>query len=224
MIVVACVLLFFVVIYAILSNQTKESFQEREYLIVCAKYNKNTDFLKKTSIPSIVIEKNKDVPNVAHEATSYLYYILQNYESLPPNIIFIHDENGSWHHEGNITDNLEKWIKEYEKKGLYYEFNNMKIEKPEDYHNEAEKELWTKVFEPHIGKYKEAAPFCGKCCAQFIVSKKQILKHPKSFYQDYYDWLLENTSGEGNGDPKDMYSGYNTSRYAEWSWRFLFSP
>ena len=134
MIVVACVLLFFVVIYAILSNQHKESFQEREYLIVCAKYNKNTDFLKNTSIPSIVIEKNKEVPNVAHEATSYLYYILQNYESLPPNVIFIHDENGSWHHEGDITDNLEKWIKEYEKEGGYYEFNNMKIEKPKDYH------------------------------------------------------------------------------------------
>ena len=103
-------------------------------------------------------------------------------------------------------------------------YNNMKIEKPQDYHNEAEKDLWVQVFEPHIGKYEEVTPLCGKCCAQFIVSKKQITRHPKEFYQKYYDWLLENTSCEGNGDQNDIYSGYNTSRYAEWSWRFIFSP
>ena len=228
MIFIAVILLFCILLYSYLEkNLTKESFEQRDqndYLIVCAKYNKNTDFLNKTSIPSVVIEKT-DVPNVANEATSYLYYILQNYNSLPKNLIFIHDENGSWHHEGNITDNIETWIKEYEKLGsLYYEFNNMDIEKPNDYHNDAEKELWTNVFEPHIGKYEEANPSCGKCCAQFIVSNKQILKHPKEFYQKYYDWLIEKTSGEGNGDKNDIYSGYNTSRYAEWSWRFIFSP
>ena len=225
MIIIAVLLLFCILLYSFVSKNLTDSFEQRDYLIVCAKYNKNTDFLKMTSIPSLVIEKHKDVPNKAHEATSYLYYILENYDSLPENLIFIHDENSSWHHEGNITDNLEKWIKTYEKKGgLYYEFNNMKIEKPRDYHNDAEKELWTNVFEPYIGKYEEADPACGLCCAQFIVSKKQILRHPKEFYQKYYDWLIQKTSCEGNGDQHDIYSGYNTSRYAEWSWRFIFSP
>lgn len=201
-----------------------EPFSTNDYLVVCARYNKNTDFLKQLTIPYKVIEKDT-VPNIANEATSYLYYILQNYDSLPENVIFIHDENESWHHEGKITEKIEGWIKEYEKSGgKYYEFNNMTIEKPEEFHTEAEKELWQKVFEPHICKYDEASPFAGKCCAQFIVSKKQILQHSKQFYQDYYDWLIENTSEEGNGDSSDMYSGYNTSRYAEWSWRFIFSP
>jgi len=225
MIFVAVLLLFCILFYSFVSKNLKESFEQQNYLIVCAKYNKNTDFLTKTSIPSIVIEKNKDVPNVGTEATSYLHYILQNYDSLPENLIFIHDENGSWHHEGDITDNLDKWISQYEKKGsTYYEFNNMKIEKSSAYHNEAEKELWTQVFEPHICKYDDALPVSGRCCAQFIVSKKQILKHPKVFYQKYYDWLIDNTSGEGLGDKNDIYSGYNTGRYAEWSWRFIFSP
>ena len=215
--ILLCLTLFF---------RKNESFQSNPYLVVCSKYNKNTDFLNDLSIPSLVIEKNV-VPNVANEATTYLYYILQNYDTLPENVIFIHDENESWHHDGKITEKIESWIKTYEQSGSkYYEINksDMIINKPDEYHNDAEKELWTQVFEPHIGNYKEVTPLTGKCCAQFIVSKKQIRKHPKDFYQKYYNWLIENTSGEGNGDSKDIYSGYNTSRYAEWSWRFIFSP
>jgi hypothetical protein len=202
----------------------KEGFQERDYLVICAKYNKNTDFLKELSIPYLVIDKTV-VPNVANEATTYLYYIINHYDSMPKNIIFIHDENESWHHPGKITENIDQWIKEYEKKGsTYYEFNTMVIEHPSDYHNEAEKDLWENVFTPYICSYKNATPFSGKCCAQFIVSKKQIRKHPKEFYEKYYDWLINNTTSVGNGSPDDTYSGHNTSRYAEWSWRFIFSP
>lgn len=201
-----------------------ESFHSNSYFVVCSKYNKNTDFLKELSIPSIVIDKNV-VPNVANEATTYLYYILQNYDSLPENVIFIHDENESWHHDGKITENMEFWIKKYEESGSqYYEINKMTINKPDDYHNDAEKELWTQVFEPQLGNYNEVSPSTGKCCAQFIVSKNQIHKHPKDFYQKYYNWLIDNTAGEGNGDTNNIYSGYYTSRYAEWSWRFIFSP
>jgi hypothetical protein len=122
---------------------------------------------------------------------------------------------------------MNSWIKKYEQSGSkYFEINKpeLSINKPDEYHNQAEKELWTQVFEPHIGNYNEAAPLTGKCCSQFIVSKNQIHKHPKDFYQKYYNWLVDNTKGEGNGDPEDMYSGFNTGRYAEWSWRFIFSP
>jgi hypothetical protein len=204
--------------------QRKEPFESRDYLIVCARYNRNTDFLKEINIPHKVIDKTV-VPNIANEATSYLYYILENYEKMPKHMIFIHDENQSWHHEGKITEKIDGWIKEYEKLGsTYYEFNTMDIQKPAEYHSEAERDLWENVFEEHICKYKDAPANGGKCCAQFIVSKKQIHKHPKEFYQKYYNWLIDNTTEEGNGSPHDVYSGFNTSRYAEWSWRFIFSP
>ena len=66
-------------------------------------------------------------------------------------------------------------------------------------------------------------PDSGKCCAQFIVSKERIINKPIDFYKGLYKWLVENTNGEGNGDQNDIYSGYMTSRYAEWSWRYIFS-
>lgn len=218
------IILFFLTIFILKMISKTEAFQSRDYFVVCARYNKNVDFLKEIGIPYKVIEKT-EVPNVANESTSYLYYIFKNYEILPENIIFIHDEDESWHHEGKITENIKGWIQEYEKLGrTYYEFNNETKKKPKHYTTKAEKKLWEEVLEPEIGKYSEAKPLEGKCCAQFIVSKKQVQKHPKKFYKDYYDWLLENTSDEGKGTRWDIYSGYHTGRYAEWSWRFIFSP
>jgi hypothetical protein len=74
----------------------------------------------------------------------------------------------------------------------------------------------------YIGEFKNVRPKTGKCCAQFIVSRDAIRKHPREFYEKYYTWLIEKTSGEGNGSVDDMYSGFWTGRYAEYSWRFIF--
>jgi len=221
MIWIAVILLILTFLFC---NTEPFELKQNKYLIVCARYNRNVDFLKEIPIESVVIDK-ENVPNVANEATSYLHFIINNYDNMPEHLIFIHDENTSWHHDGKITERIRSWIQEYETNGsTYYEFNNMDIDKPPDYHTDSERKLWENVFEKHICPYKDALPLSGKCCAQFIVSKEQIQKHPKQFYQDYYKWLLDNTSEEGNGASEDMYSGYNMNRYAEWSWRFIFSP
>ena len=224
-------LIMVVVILCLVYNVQRESFTEREnyddYIIVCAKYDKPTEFLNtfEKPIKSVVLEKKKQVPNKANEASTYLYYIIENYDNLPENIIFIHDENESWHHTGKITDELYKWIDEYEKTGkTYYEFNNIEITKNDAYiANDAFKHFWNSIFKPYRGEYVDAKPDTGKCCAQFIVSKQNILKLPKDFYEKYYNWLIENTNGEGKGSIDDKYSGYNTGLYAEYTWRNLFT-
>jgi len=220
-------LIFFCVYYSNNYNESLETKTYNDYHIVCSKYNKNVDFLNEINIPYTIIDKNT-VPNKANEATSYLHYIINNYEKLPNNIIFIHDENESWHHDGKITDNIYNWINEYEKNGkLYYEFNNQVINKDDPIKNGlnvAYNDFWDKCIKPKVGNVNDAIPESGKCCAQFIVSKSQILINTKEFYNVMYNWLINNTNGEGNGNPDDIYSGHNTSRYAEWSWRFIFSP
>ena len=140
-------------------------------------------------------------------------------------MIFIHDENESWHHTGKITEKIDEWIREYEKinKG-YYEFNHQEVNKDHPNNTMAGySDFWDSCMKSEIGEYSEAAPYAGKCCAQFIVSKNAILKRPKSFYENMYNWLINKTSGYGNGDGNDLYSGAMTGRYAEWSWRFIFS-
>jgi hypothetical protein len=212
-----------------------------DYIIVCAKYNKNTDFLNDTPIPSIVLEKGDgpgQVINKANETTSYLYYIIHNYDSLPPHIIFIHDEDESWHHDGKITGNIEKWIQEYIEKGsTYYNFNNRQqgfdeidlengclrkkgenVETP--FWIPGFKDLYDNTMKPYNIPLRKSNP--SACCAQFIVSRDVIRSHPKEMYEKMYSWYENKTNSLGNGDPGHNYSGYNTSRYAEWAWYYLF--
>jgi len=203
------------------------------YAIVCAKYKNDVSFLEKVPIKSAVITKDIDLPNIATESSSYLHYIIKNYDNLPDNIIFIHDHNESVHHIGKFTDNIDAWINAYQKNGFtYYEFSSYDITKeivktkfretPEFYN--IFKIYWDSVLQKSIGDYDAAEPNNGKCCAQFIVSRDTIRNRPIEFYQNMYDWLMNNTSGTGLGDPIDPYSGYNTGRYAEYSWRFIFNP
>lgn len=231
--VIPSVIILSLIILLILLKKYTENFKDRKkYTIVCSRYNKNTDFLNKLSnnFDIKVIQKNgikhdtKYVdhlaPNIANEATSYLSYIIKHYDDLPENMIFIHDENKSWHHDGLITDNINKWIEEYEKTNGYYEFNNSCTDKCGwCYKNKTFNQLWNQLFK----NYKlENHIFDGTCCAQFIISKERIQKNSKEFYIKYYNWIVNNTTGEGNGDEKDPYSGFNTSRYAEWLWKAIF--
>ncbi|GAB7353907.1 hypothetical protein MBLNU459_g4255t1 [Dothideomycetes sp. NU459] len=47
----------------------------------------------------LVIPKNK-----GHEAMVYLTFITDNYENLPPHVVFVHGHRNSWHQEGDIVD------------------------------------------------------------------------------------------------------------------------
>lgn len=228
-------LLVLVLVLILILSRNRTTYDS--YHIICAKYDKPTDFLDELDPPIrySVLEKKKHVPNIANEASTYLYYIIHNYDTLPENMIFIHDENSSWHHEGKVTDNVYGWIEEYEKLGKnYYEFNSqhtLSVDAVEDTtqnlnrgseNNKAYSDLWNTVFHEYIGEFKNVRPKTGKCCAQFIVSRDAIRKHPREFYEKYYTWLIEKTSGEGIGSQDDMYSGFWTGRYAEYSWRFIF--
>jgi len=210
----------------------KKIYFKKKYTIICARYNKNTDFLdilsKKFDVKIIqkkgVSYNNKYVDhlvvNKAHEATSYLSYIIKYYDNLPDNMIFIHDENKSWHHEGLITDNIYEWIDMYETTNGYYEFNNKKTDQCSwCYKRDVFNKLWEELFP---NRKLEKHNFNGKCCAQFIISKERILKNSKDFYMKYYNWLVTYTQDQGNGNIKNFYSGYWTSRYAEWLWKVIF--
>lgn len=230
--VLLLILIIFIILlisYIQVESMTEEQNKDlSNYYIVCAKYQKNCDFLNDIPIPSIVLQKNIDgIPNIANEATTYLYYIIQNYDNMPKNVIFIHDENESWHHYGKITEEIYKWIKEYENQGsTYYEFN-VDMNSESDYHyknNTVFKDYYDTCLLQTIGPYETVEPKHGaKCCAQFIISRERILYRSKEFYEKIYKWLIDNTKGEGNGDENDMHSGYMTGRYLEWTWRFIFN-
>lgn len=227
-------LIFLVLIYLFVYYFAKreEYNNSNKYHVVCARYNKDVNFLKELDIPYTILQKGDtegEVPNIAHESTSYLYYIIKNYDNLPDNVIFVHDENESWHHEGKITEEISKWISNYESEGkTYYEVNHKfttrEVLEPTFVAQNAGKHFWRECMHDSYGDFREELNSPGsKCCAQFIISRDVIRRHKKEFYEKIYDWLIKNTNGTGNGNSDDEYSGYKTSRYLEWSWNIIFT-
>jgi hypothetical protein len=235
-----------IILSLILLYKSPEVFENdidfNKYFIVCARYNKDVSFLDNIPIKNIVLQKGikpGEIINKANEATSYLYYIINNYDKLPDNIIFTHDEDESWHHDGKISENIYKWIKYYEDNKLeYYNFNNyitnwkeVDMDKNVIIYKDGTEEsvnwfsIYKKFYMETLKPYNiilKTKHFPSIGCAQFIVSKKAIQNNPKEMYKNIYKWLIDNTQGEGNGNPDNLHSGYYTGRYLEWSWHFIF--
>lgn len=58
---------------------------------------------------SIIYRKNiprETPPNKGNEASSYLEYIIENYENLPDVSIFVHGHRNDWHHKENMDDKI----------------------------------------------------------------------------------------------------------------------
>ena len=48
---------------------------------------------------------------------------------------------------------------------------------------------WKLLFERELGKAPSLLG--GPCCAEFMVSRERILKHPLSFYKLLRNWIVE---------------------------------
>lgn len=145
----------------------------------------------------IKLERQYDhyiIPNKGNEASSYLFFIIRRYDTLPEYTVFIHGHETSWHQKSqrplgdlirtaNIKDHkfipLNNYYRLLQITGTTKEYNDffngfktiMSILPPEFY--------------PPMDLY---APVC----AQFIVHKDLILRHPKEIYMNLFHIL--NTS------------------------------
>lgn len=100
--------------------------------VVCARYNRNVDFLSriKEVAPVNIIVYDKENPenphnvpvNKGNEASVYLKYIVDYYDQLPEYTFFIQDEEFTWHHSGSIVDKFREAIDANQK---YYNINDL---------------------------------------------------------------------------------------------------
>jgi hypothetical protein len=192
--------------------------------IVVSRYKKNTDWVEKfklrySNIDVKIYDKENpnnpyNVPiNKGNEASVYLKYILDNYDNLPDKIFFIHDDEYSWHHSGSIVDLLQEAIN---MNLPYYNVNDRgyfdsDVTNHEEYLNILN--WWKRYLQPYcpIEKLPNSNWFYGyRCSAQFLVDKSIILKYPRIFYQELYNWILDGDYGK--------LSGY----YFEWTWHVFW--
>jgi len=159
-------------------------------------YNKGD----RSTIPDDLQEFVIDLPNVGREAHTYLYHIIQNYDTLDDTTIFCqgHYEDHIGLSPGEFRDtftNIQGYSKNYlpvyESWGRQYDFNLEIWGKPLGNSDLLYGPWYEKIF----GEY-DASPYLY-IAAIFSVDKSYILNRTKEFYEsllkevEYHDSPLE---------------------------------
>jgi hypothetical protein len=155
--------------------------------IIVSRYNEEISWTKEFS-NVIIYNKGKtlngeyneiEIKNVGRESHTYFKYIYDNYNNLDDYTIFL--QGNPFDHSPNIIKNLKKYTTENIE--LKFEFLSEKIIECSlngcRYHPGLPlREYYKYIF----GNEGDNSVFSFGAGAQFIVSKTQILKHPKDFY------------------------------------------
>lgn len=172
---------------------------------------------------------------------AYLTYIIDNYEDLPSAVAFLHPHQegwwAAWHTDAPYHSNiisLSSVNLEFVQKVGYVNLRCAWKPGCSPSHNaHVTEDIWRDIFwdfttptaSPMLSSIRAShfntdgtnfnPPFPGKisapCCAQFVVSKTQILRRRKVEYQKYRQWLLDT-------ELSDAKSG----RVMEFLWHIIF--
>lgn len=213
--------------------------ENTDIIIVSAHYNEDLDWLNNSKYPVVVCDKkgagsinlisNKKCTmdiNRGREASAFLKFIIEYYDKLPKKIAFIHGHETAYHQK--YPDGILKAIENanIDKYG-YISLNNelqsiilsnSKFERnhPSDIYRIDDgphlemKKVWSKLYEKELG-YEFSNTLRYQRSAQFIVSREKIRSHPKQFYEDLYNYVID----PANDD-------YTTSVVLEFSWHMIF--
>ena len=69
-----------------------------DYLVVLSTFNgSGAPWARHSPYPLLVLDK-VNIPNIGFDASTYLWWIIRNYDILPDWCLFMHDHEYHWHH------------------------------------------------------------------------------------------------------------------------------
>lgn len=176
--------------------------------VVIAHYNENLDWVRNLQYPYIIISKGglkkEAFPNKGNEASSFLEYIINNYDNLTEYTLFVHGHRTSWHHKSNTDERVNN----LSLNKPYYNINELKIDKILIGNDE-----YIKMLEKicHIS-YDRRNKHTYRAGAQFYINKNNILRNSKESYIELYNFLMNTTL-----------SSAISGRFFEYSWHIIFT-
>lgn len=183
--------------------------KNKEVTVVIAHYSEDLSWTKNLQYPYIIISRKglprEKAPNKGNEASSFLEYIIQNYDNLSTYTIFVHGHRTSWHHVSNIDERLNKNLI-LDKP--YYNINQLKLN-THNIGNEEFIQILEKMYKISYNRHHKHKYRAG---AQFYVHKDLILCNSKESYVTLYNYLMNSKQ-----------SSYYTGRYFEYSWHIIFT-
>jgi hypothetical protein len=181
-------------------------------IIVVARYNEDISWT--TQFPNVIIYnkgapldgvKNQlFLPNVGREGHTYYKYICDNYDKLEDYTIFL--QGRPFDHSPHILSNLDKLINNkdlnigFELLSEHIHYSTLDTECQRYWQCKHIHINWKRVF----GTESPTGECIFGAGAQFIVSKQNILKRPKEFYENIVKML------EYTVDPLE---GYDVERF-----------
>jgi len=137
--------------------------------------------------------------NIGQEDATYFHFITKFWDDLPERMVFLHGHNKAWHQEGYLMEYLLRnaCFNETE----YMSVNAFPaIRSPKGSGKAANewaiiKKYWEPLGQGRLGPFP-AKGLREKCCAQFMVHRDRIKRHPKEFYAMQRDQMT---------DPKKSY-------------------
>ncbi|KAJ5500849.1 hypothetical protein N7463_008099 [Penicillium fimorum] len=151
----------------------------------------------------LVDDPEADLPveqNKGKESSAYLQYILDNYDKLPEYMVFLHAHQYSGHVEFWEQDNVLTvrrlqlaYLRQVGYLNLRCDWSPGCPDEVQPFRQTAGRttELafagaWIRIFNNTNVPEIVATP----CCAQFAVTKEQVLQRPRSDYESYHHWLM----------------------------------
>ena len=182
--------------------------------VVIAHYNEDLTWTKALKYNYTVISKqgypSETPPNKGNEASSYLQYIIENYDNLSEYTVFVHGHRNDWHHKMNIDEKINHLVPKH------------------GYYNINDKHLFTKLsssprsiegirdcarnIEEILGKKITLENIENRASAQFYVSRDVLRAIDKPTYELLYSWLMSTKV-------PSFWSG----RVFEFLWHFIFT-
>ena len=164
--------------------------------------------------------------NKGREAAVYLTYIIENYHNLRNVTGFVHATRAAWHNDfglfhqsRDLVDGLRNLRTEYV---ISQGYANLRcIRDPGCFPLSVPLNDMTD-HRDSLNAFRKAYPLLhpgsklpdeigSPCCAQFVVSRDQILARPRSDFERYYKWLMET-------DTSDWDAGW----IFEYTWHIIF--
>jgi len=171
--------------------------QKKNLVIVAAHWNEDLAWLRNSPYPVVIMDKVGSTPhsirsdaryiatktkNHGNECTSYIRFIIDNWDTLPEYTAFIHGHETSYHQKMTVFDAIKKLGSR-----SYYNFNSICYK---DWERgmpgfDLLMHWWDDHFKDVLGKKPEK--IIAPCCAQFIVSRENIRRVPLEKWRQFWE-------------------------------------
>ena len=175
--------------------------------------------------------------NKGAEASAYLLFIINEWDTLPETLVFNDASESSWHQQFDMIARLKEAVPKFE--GGFFPLNNVLIDSDQAnraWRYEKFSLVWDAVVRPHLDDAPCPKRIVGDGSAQFIVSRDRIKMRPLALYKDLYAYSIGSkrwpsdkawTDGHGfsfqpGGPTKGSRQWVGGVFFLEWIWHIIF--